>query len=120
MQQIENTYGKTSPYLIKIFGEKNFIKKFDRLRKNLEAHKTRENLDNYRSIMAEIEVKLSCKEDILKGKLCEREIKFLQESDSNSIYPIADSAFADKDEYNNIINKLKYQKIVKKKINFFL
>ena len=54
MQPEENTYGKTSQYLIKIFGEKNFITKFDRLRENLKAHKTCENLDNYRSIIAEI------------------------------------------------------------------
>ena len=79
---IRNTYGKTSQYLIKIFGERNFITKFDRLRKNLKAHKTRENLENYRSIIAGIEVKLSCKEDILKGKLHELEMKFLQESNS--------------------------------------
>ena len=105
-------YGKTSQYLIKIFGEKNFITKFDRLRENLKAHKTCENLDNYRSIIAEIEVKLSCKEDTLKGKLCELELKFLQESESNSTYPNAYSALAEKDEYNNI-NKLKYLKIVK-------
>ena len=43
-------------------------------------------------------------------------MKFLQESESNSIYPNADSALADKDEYNNIINKLRYLKIVKKEI----
>ena len=85
MQPIENSYGKTSQYQIKIFGEKNFITKFDRLRKNLKAHKTRENLDNYRSITVEIEVKLSCKVDILKGKLRDLEMKSLQESDSNSI-----------------------------------
>ena len=41
MLPIENSYGKTSQYLIKVFGEKNFIKKFDRLRKNLKTHKTR-------------------------------------------------------------------------------
>ena len=111
MQPEENTYGKTSQYLIKIFGEKNFITKFDRLRENLKAHKTCENLDNYSSI-AEIKVKLSCKEDTLKGKLCELELKFLQESESNSTYPNAYSALAEKDEYNNI-NKLKYLKIVK-------
>ena len=116
MQPIENTYGKTSQYLIKIFGKRNFVTKSDRLSKNLKAHKTRENLENHRSIIAEIEVKLSCKEDILKEKLRELEMKFLQESDSNSIYPNADSAFAGKDEYNNIINKLKYLKIVKKEI----
>ena len=85
MQPVENTYGKTSQYLKKIFGEKNFITKFDKLRKKLKAHKTCENLDKYRGIIAEIEVKLLCKEDILKGKLCELEMKFLQESDSNSI-----------------------------------
>ena len=82
--------------------------------KNLKVHKTRENLDNYWSIIAEIEVKLSCKEDISKGKLCELEMKVLEESDSSSIYRNAESARADKDEYNNIINKLKYLKIVKK------
>ena len=91
MQPIENTFGKTSQYLIKIFGERNFIRKFDRLRKNLKAHKTRENFQNYRSIIAGIEVKLSCKADILKGKLHELEMKFLQESNSNSIYPNAAS-----------------------------
>ena len=53
---------------------------------------------------------------MLNGKLRELEIKFLQESDSNSICPNAGSALADKDEYNNIINKLKYLKIVKKEI----
>ena len=116
MQPIENTYGKTSQYLIKIFGEKNFIAKFDRLRKYLKAPKTRENLGNYRSIIAEIEVKLSCNEDTLKGILRELEMKFHQESDSNSIYPNADSVLADKDEYNNIIDKLKYLKIVKKEL----
>ena len=114
MQPIEHTYGKTSQYLIKIFGKRNFIRKFDRLRKNLKPHKTRENLENYRNIIAEIEVKLSCKEDILKDKLRKHEMKFLQES--NSIYPNADSAFADKDGCNNIINKLKNLKIVKKEI----
>ena len=65
-------------------------------------------------------MKHSCKEDILKEELHELEMKFLQESDSNSIYPNADSAFAGKDEYNNIINKLKYLKIVKKEIIRFI
>ena len=41
-------------------------------------------------------------------------MKSLQESDSNSMYPNAASAFVDIDEYNNITNKLKYLKIVKK------
>ena len=77
------------------------------------AHKTCENLDDYRTIISEIEMKLLCKEDILKGKLRELEMKFFQENDSNSIYPNAGSALADKDEYNNITNKLKYLKIVK-------
>ena len=90
------------------------------LKKNLKVHKTRENLDNYRSIIAEIEVKLSCKEDTSKGKLCELETKALEESDSNSIYPNAESARADKAEYNNIINKLKYLKIVKKEFIWFV
>ena len=61
--QAENTYGKTSQYLIKVFGEKNFTSKFDKLRKKLKAHKTRENLDKYRTIIAEIKVKPVCKED---------------------------------------------------------
>ena len=43
-------------------------------------------------------------------------MKFLQESDSNSIYLNVGSALAGKDEYNKTINKLKYLKIVKKKI----
>ena len=71
IQPIENTYGKTSHNLMKIFREKNFITKFDWLKINLKARKTLENLDNYKSIIAEIEVKLSGKEDILKGKLYE-------------------------------------------------
>ena len=95
MQPVENTYGK------------NFITKFDKLRKNLKAHKIRENLNYYSSIIAEVKVKLVRKEDTLKGKLHELEMKFLQESDSNSVYPNNGSALADKDEYNNIINKLK-------------
>ena len=52
-------------------------------------------------------------EDTLKGKLRELEMKFLQE-ESDSIYPNNGSALADKDEYNNIINTLKYLKIVEK------
>ena len=101
MQPIEITYETFSQYLIKIFVEKNFV---DR------------NLANYRRIIADVEVRLSSKVDPLKGKLRELEMKFLQESESNSIYPNADSALADKDEYNNIINKLRYLKIVKKEI----
>ena len=58
MQPVKNTYQKTLQYLIKIFGEKNFITKFDKLKKNLKGHKTREDLNDYRSITAEIEVKL--------------------------------------------------------------
>ena len=116
MQPVKNTYRKTSKCLIKIYGEKNFITKFDKLRKNLKTCKTRESFNDYRSIIAEIEVKLLCKEDTLKGKSHELEVKFHQESDSNSIYPNSSSALADKDEYNNIINKLKYLKIVKKEI----
>ena len=69
MQPEENTYGKTSQYLLKIFGEKNFITKFDRLRENLKAHKTCENLDNYRSIIAEIEVKTFMQGGYIKRKI---------------------------------------------------
>ena len=83
MQPIEITYETFSQYLIKIFVEKNFV---DR------------NLVNYRRIIADVEVKLSSKVDSLKGKLRELEMKFLQESESNCIYPNADSALADKDE----------------------
>ena len=63
MQPVENTYGK------------NFITKFDKLRKCLKAHKTRENLNDYRSIIAEVEVKLVRKEGTLKGKLHDLETK---------------------------------------------
>ena len=73
-------------------------------------------INDYRRITAEIEVKFLCKEDTLKRKLCELEMKFLQESDSNCIYPNNGSALADKDEYNYLKNKLKYLKMVKKEI----
>ena len=46
-------------------------------------------------------------------------MKFLHESDSNSIYPNNDSALAEKDEYNNIINTLKYLKVGKKEMIYF-
>ena len=63
MQPVENTHGK------------NFITKFDKLRKSLKAHKTRENLNDYRSIIAEVELKLVRKEGTLKGKLHDLEMK---------------------------------------------
>ena len=67
VQPVENTYGKTLQYLKKIFDEKNVITKFHKQTKKLKAHKTRENHDNYWSIIADIEVKLVCKENTLKG-----------------------------------------------------
>ena len=117
MQPVDNAYGKTSQLW---FGEKKFITKFDKRRKNLEAYKTRENLNDCRNIIAEIELKLVCKKDILKGKFCEPEMRFLQESYSNSIYPNNNSALADKDDYNNIIVTLKYLKIVKKEMTWII
>ena len=75
-----------------IWWKKNFITNFDKVRTKLKASKTSENLEDHRNVNAEIELKPICREDTLKVKLHELEMKFLQETDSNSIYANTGSA----------------------------
>ena len=82
----------------------------------MKTDKTHKNFNDYGSIIAEISVKLVCKENTFKGNMREIEMNLLQENDSNSILPNNSNAILDKYEYNNLINKLKHVKIVRKDI----
>ena len=78
-------YGETGYYLISILGKEDFVLDFIKNQKSLKALKSTENISAYKDILARIEVKLFCKEEVLQLQLRDKEIKNLKQNKDGSI-----------------------------------
>ena len=112
-------FGKTSQYLIKLFGEKDFILQFDKARKKLKLDRCHTNVSIYRDCLANTEIKVVCEEEKLKKNLKEKEMEFLAKTD-NSLRPSSTTSDTAREEYNILIKKLKYIKAIKREFTFNL
>ena len=59
-------FGKTSQYLIKLFGEEDFILKFYKSRKKLKLGRCDTDISIYRDCLANVEIKVVCEEEKFK------------------------------------------------------
>ena len=112
----DSPLSKTSKYLSFILEEKVLIRTFDRRRKLFKVQNL-ENLSNYKDCVATIEVKVLCEEERLKKELKMLELRFMQETDGDSLLPDPVTCDADREKYNDLVKKLKYIKVVKKEFN---
>ena len=113
----DSPLSKTSKYLSFILEEKELIRTFDRRRKLLKQVQNLENLSNYKDCVATIEVKVLCEEERLKKELKMLELRFMEETDGDSLLPDPVTCDADREKYNDLVKKLKYIKVVKKEFN---
>ena len=104
---IDSPLSRTSKYLSFILEEKELIRTFDRRKKLLKQFQNLENLSNYKDCVAIIEVKV----------LCEVELRFMEETDGDSLLPDPVICDADREKYNDLVKKIKYIKVVKKEFN---
>ena len=113
----DSPLSKTSKYLSFILEEKELIRTFDRRRKLLKQVQNLENLSNYKDCVATIEVKVLCEEERLKKELKMLELRFMEETDGDSLLPDPVTCDADREKYNNLVKKLNYIEVVKKELN---
>ena len=92
---LSETYPK---YLGFILEEKELIRIFDRRRKLLKQIQTLENLSNYKDCVAIIEFKVLCEEERLKKELKMLELRFMKETDGDSLLPDPVSCDADREK----------------------
>ena len=90
--------------------ETNLVGNYDKLRKHLKIQNF-VNYNNYKVIIAKLEVKLCSTEDILLKELSKLEKVILMGNNALNIVPETN---CDTKKYNGITLKLKYIKIFKK------
>ena len=113
----DSPLSKTSKYLSFILEEKELIRTFDTRRKLLTQAQNLENLSNYKDCVAIIEVKVLCEEERLKKELKMLELRFMEETDGDSLLPDPVTCDADREKYNDLVKKLKYIKVAKRDFN---
>ena len=94
----------TSKLLFKVFENEPIVEQFDEHHKFLKAVKSNENRESYKDCLAQLEIKLICKEDNLKKELQEKELQNLKNKKSLNL---PSDNTADNSTMNNIILKLK-------------
>ena len=94
----DSPLSETSKYLGFILEEKELIQIFDRRRKLLKQIQTLENLSNYKDCVAIIEFKVLCEEERLKKELKMLELRFMKETDGDSLLPDPVSCDADREK----------------------
>ena len=105
-------YSKSSAKLIKLFGEKEFIKSFDKARKKVKSCNSAANIKEYKAELATIKVKISNLRCLMKEKLKNMEREILMTSDDINLQP---NKIHEK-EYNDIIKTLQYIEIIWKEL----
>ena len=105
-------YSKSSAKLIKLFGEKEFIKSFDKARKKAKSCNSVANIKEYKAELATIKVKISNLRCLIKEKLKTMEREILMTSDDINLQPTK----IHEKEYNDIIKTLQYIEILWKEL----
>ena len=105
-------YSKSSAKLIKLFGEKEFIKSFDKARKKAKSCNSVANIKEYKAELATIKVKISNLRCLMKEKLKNMEREILMTSDDINLQPTK----IHEKEYNDIIKTLQYIEILWKEL----
>ena len=105
-------YSKSSAKLIKLFGEKEFIKSFDKARKKAKSCNSVANIKEYKAELATIKVKISNLRCLMKEKLKTMEREILMTSDDINLQPTK----IHEKEYNDIIKTLQYIEILWKEL----
>ena len=113
----DKTLTKTASILITIFGEQQFISKYNSDRIRMKECNNNENRVNYRHSIAVVEVKIVNKHDELKSMLADMEkqsihVNGLLDGNVNAL-PANNH---DKKMYNDCLKKLEYLKILKREI----
>ena len=102
----------TAKELQKIIGDDSLVFLFNKAR-NLKSLKTDENIENYRNIIAKLEVRISLLKSTLKKELKIIENEMLTCNDSIALKPEKGHS---KENYDKIINKLKMVEIFRKEL----
>ena len=105
-------YSKSSAKLIKLLGEKEFIKSFDKARKKAKSCNSVANIKEYKAELATIKVKISNLRRLMKEKLKTMEREILMTSDDINLQPTK----IHEKEYNDIIKTLQYIEILWKEL----
>ena len=58
-----------------------------------------------------------CEEERLKKELKTLKLRFMEETDGDSLLPDPVTCDADREKYNNLVKKLNYIEVVKKELN---
>ena len=109
-KQSKNQLRSSSRMLQALNIETNLVGNYDKLRKHLKIQNF-VNYNNYKVIIAKLEVKLCSTEDILLKELSKLEKVILMGNNALNIVPETN---CDTKKYNDITLKLKYIKIFKK------
>ena len=96
-----------------MIGDDPLVLLFNKARKNLKSLKTDENIENYQSIIAKLEVRTLLVNSTLKKELKIMENGMLTCNDSIALKPEKGHS---KENYDKIIDKLKMVKILPKEL----
>ena len=97
---------------MKLFGDSEFVKRFDIVRKSIKKKKSISNITIYKTELAKIEAKLASLRTKTNKKLKEIEQRILLESNDINMNPLEKH----ENEYNKIIETLQYINLIWKKL----
>ena len=97
---------------MKLFGDSEFVKRFDIVRKSIKKKKSISNITIYKTELAKIEAKLVNLRTKTNKNLKEIEQRILLESDDINMNPLEKH----ENEYNKIIETLQYINLIWKEL----
>ena len=106
-------YSKSRNFLLKLFGEVDFAKQYDFLRKQLKTSKTAYNIKNYNTYLILVQQKLNNLKSNLEKQIKEIETQTLDQNDELTVYPQNSSARCD---YERVLKKLTYISALQKQV----
>ena len=109
----DEAMSNTAKILQKITGDDPLVVLFNKARKNLKSLKTDENIKNYWNIIAKLEVRILLLKSTIKKELKIIENETLTCNDSIALQPEKGHS---RENYDEIINKLKMVKILRKEL----
>ena len=107
----DNAMSNTAKILQKIIGNDPLVFLLDKARKNLKSLKTDENIENYRNIIAKLEVRI-----LLLNTTLKKELKIIENETltCNDLIALKPEKGCSRENYDKTINKLKMVKILRK------
>ena len=105
-----NAMSNTAKILQKIIGNDPLVFLLDKAGKNLKSLKTDENIENYRNIIAKVEVRI-----LLLNTTLKKELKII-ENETLTCNDLKPEKGCSRDNYDKTINKLKMVKILRKEL----